>query len=154
MARKYHQGHYRLLNPHKYVGSSTDIVYRSSWELRFNRWCDLNPSVVKWNSEEIVIPYYSQADGKNRRYFVDYIIQMKTDKGTIESLLTKIKPSGQQVKPKNHGNKKPENYLAEMHTYQVNQDKWEAAEKWAAKHGMRFVVLNEYDLGIAKRKGS
>jgi hypothetical protein len=153
MARKYHQGKYRLLHPEKYVGNATDIVYRSSWELRFNRWCDLNPSVVKWNSEEIVIPYYSSAEGKNRRYFVDYIIQMKTDKGTLETLLIEIKPSVQQQKPKNHGNKKPENYLAEMTTYQVNQDKWAAATLWAEKQGMRFVVLNEYDLGIAKRKG-
>lgn len=152
MARKYQQGRYRLLHPEKYVGASEDIVFRSSWELRFNRWCDLNPSVVKWNSEEIVIPYYSQVDQKNRRYFVDYIIQLKKMDGSLETLLVEIKPQSQTVMPSKKGRKKEETYLTEMATYQVNQDKWAAATKWAEKNGMRFVVLNEYDLGIAKRK--
>lgn len=152
MARKYQQGIYRPLYPEKYVGDVTNITYRSSWERRFNRWCDMNPSVVKWNSEEIVIPYWSEADQKMRRYFVDYIIQLRKADGGMETLLVEIKPSSQQVPPKKHGNKKPETYIAEMTTYQVNQDKWKAAAAWAEKHGMRFVVLNEYDLGIAKRK--
>lgn len=152
MARKYQQGRYRLLHPEKYIGAAQDIVFRSSWELRFNRWCDLNPSVVKWNSEEIVIPYYSQVDQKNRRYFVDYIIQLKKMDGSLETLLVEIKPHSQTVMPTKRGRKKEETYLSEMATYQVNQDKWAAATKWAEKNGMRFVVLNEYDLGIAKRK--
>jgi len=149
--RRYQQGRYRLLHPEKYVGNATDIVYRSSWELRFNRWCDLNPSVVKWNSEEIVIPYWSEFDQKMRRYFVDYIVQLKTADGGYKTLLVEIKPSGQKVEPKKHGNKKPETYLAEMQTWQVNQDKWKAAREWAAKHSMEFVVLDEYDLGIKRR---
>jgi hypothetical protein len=152
MARKYQQGIYRLLNPHKYVGDPNAITYRSSWERTFNRWCDMNPSVEKWNSEEIVIPYWSQADQKNRRYFVDYIIQLRKADGSVETLLVEIKPACQQVMPKNHGNKKAATWMTEMTTYQVNQDKWAAATKWAEKNGMRFVVLNEYDLGIAKRK--
>lgn len=151
MARKYQQGKYRLLNPQKYVGNATDIFYRSSWELRFNRWCDLNPSVVKWNSEEIIIPYYSSAEGKNRRYFVDYIIQLKMADGSARTFLIEIKPESQTIMP-TKGRKNPERYLAEMTTYQVNQDKWTAARAYAAKHGMEFKVMTEYDLGIAKRK--
>ncbi|USV40936.1 head completion protein [Xanthomonas phage BUDD] len=151
MARKYQQGRYRLLHPEKYVGNANDVVYRSSWELRFNRWCDLNPSVVKWNSEEIVIPYYSSAEFKNRRYFVDYIVQLKMADGSLKTLLIEIKPESQTIAPVK-GRKKPERYLQECITYQVNQDKWTAARAYAAKHGMEFRVMTEYDLGIAKRK--
>lgn len=152
MARKYEQGIYRPLHPEKYVGDAKNITFRSSWERRFNRWCDMNPSVVKWNSEEIIIPYWSEVDQKMRRYFVDYIVQLKTDRGTMETLLVEIKPECQIQPPSKKGRKKPETYLAEMQTWQVNQDKWKAATAWAEKHGMRFIVLNEYDLGIAKRK--
>ncbi len=151
MARKYQQGKYRLIHPEKYVGDATDIVFRSSWERRFNRWCDLNPSVVKWNSEGIIVPYWSEADQKMRRYFVDYIVQLQTNEG-LKTLLVEIKPEAQTRPPKKHGNKKPETYLAEMTTWQVNQDKWKAATEWAEKHGMEFRILTEYDLGIAKRK--
>ena len=152
MARRYQQGKYRLLHPEKYVGNAKDVVYRSSWELRFNRWCDLNPSVAKWNSEEIVIPYWSEYDQKMRRYFVDYIIQLRLQDGSYKTFLIEIKPDAQTRPPKRHGNKKTETYLAECATWQVNSDKWKAASEWAAKHGMEFKVMTEYDLGIAKRK--
>jgi hypothetical protein len=36
-------------------------------------------------------------------------------------------------------------------TYQVNQDKWKAAREWAKKNGFEFIILTEYELGLAKR---
>ncbi len=150
MARRFKQGKFTPRNPHKYVGDLSDIVYRSSWELKFLDWCDRNPSVINYNSEGIIIPYFSQADNKNRRYFVDFIIKMKKDDGDLVTLLIEIKPYHETVPPK--ATRKTKRYLEMCHTYQVNQDKWHAAEKWAQQNGCIFKVLNEFDLGITKRK--
>lgn len=146
---KFKQGQFVPHNRHKYIGSLTEITYRSSWELTFMRWCDMNPSVVKWNSEGLIIPYYSQADGKHRRYYLDFIVQFQTHDG-IQTLLVEIKPDG-ETRPPRRG-KNEQRYLNALHTYQVNQDKWKHATEYAKSIGATFRVLTEYDLGIAKRK--
>lgn len=148
---RYHQGKYRPTNPEKYAGNLSEITYRSSWELKFMRWCDLNPSVVLWNSEGIQVPYYSQADGKDRRYFVDFLIKMKTADGDLQTVMIEIKPDAQTRPPVRRGRKKAETYLQECYTFQVNQDKWRHATKFAEDNGAIFRVLTEYDLGIAKK---
>ena len=152
MARQYIQGRYKLHHPEKYQGDINDVVFRSSWELKLNRFLDLNPAVVKWASEELVIPYYSQADGKMRRYFVDYVVQVKGESGAIKTFLVEVKPHSQTIPPK-RGRKRESTYLKECYEYQVNTDKWAAAHEYAKKHGMEFRIFDEYTLGIAKRKG-
>ena len=44
-------------NPDKYAGDVNNIISRSGWETKFFNWCDNNPSVIAWNSEEVVVPY-------------------------------------------------------------------------------------------------
>lgn len=146
---RYHQGTYNPHYPEKYVGKIADIRYRSQWELKFMRWCDLNPSVLQWNSEGIKIPYWSQADQKQRTYHVDFIVKYRTPEGGTKTSLIEIKPDAQTRKPTMRGRKKQETYLAEMHTYQVNQDKWAHARAYAEKNGMDFIIMTEYDLGLA-----
>lgn len=111
----------------------------------------MNPSVIKWTSEELVIKYYSQADRKERRYFVDFVIQFKKPDGSVETHLVEIKPDG-QVRPPVRGNKRARTYLKECYDWQVNQDKWQAAIEFAKKNGMIFTIMTEYDLGLAKRR--
>ena len=147
MARSYHQGRYVPVNPEKYVGNRNDIVYRSSWEKRFFVWADLNPSVVKWNSEEVVIPYICATDNRMHRYYVDAFIMIRTTEGKIAKLLVEIKPEAQTVAPKFPG-KQTRRFLTEMTTYMKNQSKWEAAKKWANDRGMDFIVITERHLGI------
>ena len=55
-------------NPEKYIGDLTNIKMRSSWEIKFAKYCDTNPSVLKWNSEDIHIPYWSTLENKQRTY--------------------------------------------------------------------------------------
>lgn len=151
MAYKYQQGRYRLHHPEKYQGDASDVIYRSSWERKLNRFLDLNPSVIKWSSEELAIPYYSQADGKMRRYFVDYVVQVQGSSGAMKTFLVEVKPHSQTIKPR-RGKKREKTFLKECYDYQVNQDKWAAATDYAKKHGMEFKIFDEYTLGIAKRK--
>ena len=53
---RFAQGKYSLKNPEKYIGTKTP-TYRSSWEFTFMKFCDEHPSVAKWASEAIKIPY-------------------------------------------------------------------------------------------------
>ena len=78
-----YKGKYKVKNPSKYVGAVDNVVYRSSWERRFMVYADTNPNVVKWNSEGLVIPYVSPVDGKVHRYFPDFWIEVKDEKGKI-----------------------------------------------------------------------
>lgn len=150
MARKYRQGVFHPKFPKKYVGDASNIVYRSSWELKFMNWCDNNDSILLWCSEEVVIPYYSRADEKMRRYFTDFMIKYKGADGQIKAALIEIKPDAQTRAPVAKRGKKAARLLEETYTYMVNQDKWEAATAFAKKNGMEFLVLTEHDLGIKK----
>lgn len=150
MARNYRQGVFIPSNPRKYAGDATNIVYRSSWELKFMNWCDANPSVTMWCSEEIVIPYYSRADEKMRRYFTDFMIKYVNAKGEEKVALIEIKPEKQTLQPKAKRGKKAAVLMEETYHYMVNQDKWEAATAFAKKHGMEFIVMTEKHLGIKK----
>jgi hypothetical protein len=150
MAHNYYQGKYTVLHPEKYVGDSKDVVFRSLWERKFMVWCDTNPSVLKWGSEIYPIQYYSEVDQKVRRYFIDFFVQIKKADGTIQNLAIEIKPYSQTQMPV-RGRKKEKTYIQECLTYQVNQDKWKAAREWAKKNGFEFIILTEYELGLAKR---
>jgi len=139
---KYYQGKYKVKNPQKYVGDVTNVIYRSSWELKFLNWCDNNPHVVKFSSEEIVIPYVSPVDNRPHRYFVDFKIVLSTGK----TYLIEIKPASQTVPPT--GTRKTKRLLQETATFLVNQAKWHAAERFAKTRGWEFKVLTEYDIGL------
>ena len=56
-SQKY-KGKYRPQNPEKYMGDCRNIIYRSMWERKCMKYFDNNPSIVKWASEELAIPYY------------------------------------------------------------------------------------------------
>lgn len=141
---RYHQGTFKPTHPEKYVGDVSNIVYRSSWELKFLRWCDTNPSVLKYASEELVIPYFSPVDNKTRRYFVDFVIMVKTRSGEVKKYAVEIKPSAQCEPPKQR--KKTKRYLTELATYTTNQAKWKAADEFCRSKGLEFLVLTEKHL--------
>ena len=82
-----YSGRYQVKNPKKYLGDPSAVVYRSLWERAAFQWCDANPAVKGWSSEEVVIPYYYDVDKKYHRYFVDLKIVMKE-----KTILVEIKP--------------------------------------------------------------
>ena len=129
-------------NPSKYGGDHTKIVFRSSWELSFMRWLDMNPDVATWGSEETVIPYISPVDDRQHRYFVDFKVKFKN--GRV--LLVEIKPDHQTKKPVPKKGKKRSTLLLEAQTYGVNWAKWKAAERYAEERGWKFAVFTEHTL--------
>ena len=75
----FRQGVFNPTNPTKYIGTQKPI-YRSGWELKFFRWADMNENILKWGSENVIIPYVNPLDGRVHRYFVDNFIVFKDNK--------------------------------------------------------------------------
>lgn len=138
---KYKQGIYKPTNLQKYKGVKNPR-YLSSWELKFFRWCDQNPSIVEWSSESVIIPYINPIDRKAHRYMVDNKIIVKEGDRLIKYLI-EIKPKKQTRKPTSHGNKKKSTVLYENIEYVRNCAKWEAAEKWCKSKGYIFKIITE-----------
>jgi hypothetical protein len=147
MARNYKQGIYVPKNPSKYRGNASNIVYRSSWELRVFKWMDDNPSVLEWASEECVIPYKSPVDLKLHRYFPDIWAKIKGIDGRTKTYLLEIKPEAQANEPKIK-KRITKQYISEVCTYAINQAKWKAAREYCMDRKWEFKVLTEKDLGL------
>ncbi len=63
-----YNGSFKITKPEKYMGDYTKVVYRSLWERQCFKWCENNPNVKAWNSEEVVVPYLSRADKRMHRH--------------------------------------------------------------------------------------
>lgn len=145
MARNYIQGIFKPKHPEKYVGDVNNIVYRSSWEAKFMNFADENPQVLKWCSEEIVIPYFSEVDQKPHRYFPDFVMMVRNNQGDVKKYMVEIKPEAQTIPPKKKS-RVTQTYLNEMATYSVNTSKWKAAEEWCKRNNMEFIIMTERHL--------
>ena len=128
---KFKQGFYQPQYPEKFKASSNIMntapipQYRSSWELKMYKWCDMNEDIEYWGTESMAIPYFDPVKQKQRRYFPDVFIKFKDGRKVI----VEIKPAAQNKHP-------------------TNQAKWESAEKYAKQIGADFVVMNEKHLGV------
>lgn len=148
---RFKQGIYMPINKQKYKGNDYPR-YLSSWELKLFRFCDSNPDVLEWGSENIVIPYISPIDNKVHNYIVDAVIKLKTKDG-IKKFLVEVKPYKQTIKPINRrtkSNKIPKSLLYEQLNYIRNTAKWNAAKEWCRKRGFEFTILTEHQLNIRK----
>ena len=146
--RPFRQGRYIPLNKDKYKGDHSNIIYRSSYELKFMKWLDMSSSCIAWSSEETVVIYRSPVDDKLHRYFVDFKITLKQN-NIEKTYLVEVKPFHQTQPPKNTKNKKT--LVESVMTYQVNQAKWDAAKKYCSTNGWEFKLITEYELGIKQR---
>lgn len=144
---KTYKGKFRSKNPAKYKGDIGNIVYRSSWELRFMKWCDENDAVQEWGSETVIVPYVSPLDKKVHRYFVDFYIKIKDKNNRIQKYLIEIKPE-RFTKPPDIPARKTRKFIDEVFQYGVNEAKWKAAFEFCQDRNMKFMVLTEKDLGL------
>ena len=139
------KGHYQPRNPSKYAGDISKIVYRSSWERAFMTWADLEPDVLKWSSETVIIPYYDPVKRTQRSYHVDFRIVTKTPDGPKVSLV-EIKPYKQTIKPRPNKNKSEKTMLTEATTWLTNDAKWKAAKAYCKALGWEFHIITEREL--------
>lgn len=128
-----------MTNPAKYVGTKQP-TYRSSWEWSFMRFCDTHPSVQKWASEAISIPYRDPLTGRQTIYVPDFFIQYLDKSNKMHVELIEVKPASQAILERVGKNKYNQAQFVK------NQAKWAAANLWCKQQGIKFRILSENDL--------
>lgn len=145
-----YKGKYTPVNPKKYEGDPTNIIYRSLWERKVMTYLDENPAVIAWSSEETVIPYISPVDNRRHRYFVDFKVKVRRSDGSTHTMLLEVKPKKQTIEPKAQ-KRKTKAYLTEVTTWAVNQAKWKYATEYCLDRGWEFKILTEDEIFGAKK---
>ena len=112
------------------------------WERRFMKYCDLNVNVLLWSSEELVIPYLSPVDRKMHRYYPDFLIKVKKQDGTKQTMVIEVKPKRETKVPKKKSRITPR-YLNEMKTWSINEAKWKYANEFCKDKNWEFKILTE-----------
>lgn len=150
------KGMYSPQNPNKYIGH-LPILYRSSWEFAFCKFCDLNENVVKWSAESLEIPYQitnKLMQVENHRYYPDFYVEMVTSQvDRYDRLVIEIKPKHETILPVEQTTqslKMLENYEYALKTYKKNLHKWAFSKDWCERHGLKFIIITEDDL---RKKG-
>jgi hypothetical protein len=146
-----YKGKWKPKNKEKYEGNPFHITYRSLWERQAFKWCDENPKICSWSSEEVVIPYISTTDGKRHKYYPDLKINYTNGK----TVLVEIKPK-RQTKPPKIKTRKTQKYIKEVYAYGINTSKWKYAKEYAKDRGWEFEIwtedaLKERGIRIIKR---
>lgn len=142
------KGYFKPLNPDKYKGDVSNIVYRSRWEFVYMARLDKDPDVIWWQSEETIIPYRSPVDNRIHRYYPDFVVRKKTKEGT-KTIVVEIKPYAQTLPPTiTEGKKKSRKYVNEVMTWGVNSAKWKAAREFCRDRGYIFEIITEKELGL------
>ena len=147
MARSTNKGPFNPQYPQKYTGTYP-IIYRSSWELEFMRYCDMHPGVMEWASEPQKIPYKNPLNGKQTVYIPDFLVTYMSTGGKTSTKLIEIKPLHEASA--SHARSSMDVAIRTK-----NEAKWGAATQWAARRGIDFLVLTESELysNHANRKG-
>lgn len=147
MATRATKGLYTPLHPDKYTGEYP-IVFRSTWELEFMRYCDNHPDVMEWASEPVKIPYANPLNGNQSIYIPDFLV---TYKGRSIQKSTKLI----EIKPLHEASEAFARNGTDVAVRAKNEAKWGSATQWAARRGIDFLVLTEAELyaNHANRKG-
>lgn len=136
---KYAQGKFTPKNPDKYVGGKTP-TYRSSWEFAFMKFCDEHPSVSKWASEAIKIPYRNPFTGKYTIYVPDFFMAYVDANGKQHVEIIEVKPRNQTSMSEAKRNSRNQAHAV------LNAAKWDAARAYCKQQGITFRIVTEEDI--------
>jgi len=142
----YRQGYFTPRHPEKYAGSTTDIIYRSSWELKFMEFCDGSDNVIEWGSESVAIAYFNPLTKKPAKYWIDCYMKVKGKEGVETRWLIEVKPNKYLEKPtapKRLTESALMSYARHAKAYLINSAKFEAAQDYARTHNMKFGIITE-----------
>jgi len=127
---RFKRGFYSPINESKYIQPLDKTMnkgelpeYRSSWELEFYKYCDINDEILSWTTEPFPIKYIKPTDGQVHRYFPDVLVKFSDGK----NFLIEIKPFNQTQDP-------------------INISKWEAATAFCENKDLTFIVMTENEL--------
>lgn len=161
------QGYYKVENTEKYVGDPTKVIYRSSWEFAFAKYCDVSPSILKWSSEPISVPYYDKvsklvecqkygldpsnpSNWEKKNYNIDFWCVVDNGDGTYKKLFIEIKPSNKLIKPTPPPKDSPiavqKKFNAIAKEYLINEEKFKAMKRYAEANNAEFHIFTEKTL--------
>ena len=138
-----YKGRYKPVNPKKYRGDYSQVIYRSLWERKLMVYCDNNNAVLEWGSEEVIIPYRSPWDGRIHRYFPDFYMKVKQSNGTIKKFIIEVKPKYQTKPPVSNPKHKTKKWYKDVENWGVNSAKWKSATEFCKDQNMEFKILTE-----------
>lgn len=148
-------GYYKLINPDKYKGNPSEVVYRSSWEKKVMIYCDLNPGVIRWESEPYRVPYVDFY-GKTRNYIPDFYLETVNinNPSYINKFILEIKPEKETHEPEiPKGYITPKQLKNIEYSYSVwikNKHKWAYALEWCKKRDFIFKIITEHYINNLK----
>jgi len=164
---KTRQGYYKVQNTQKYMGDPHLVIYRSSWEYVFCRWCDFSPSIIRWSSEPIRVPYYDRVskleeckrqglDPNNPKnwtikyYNTDFWVEIDKGEGKTQKMFVEIKASSKLKRPvpppENAPLREVRRFNVLAKEYLINEAKFAALNAWAERSGAMFKVFTEETL--------
>jgi hypothetical protein len=132
--------------------------------MAFCKWCDASPSVKRWSSEPIKIPYFDRVSNldeckkygldpnnpknwKVRNYFTDFWVEIDKGGEVTEKWFVEIKPKNKLIKPippaPSAKLKDIKRFNMQAKEYLINEAKFAALNEWAKKHDMKFYVFTE-----------
>ena len=136
---KFAQGMFIPKFPEKYIGTGS-IRYRSSWEWAVMQMFDSNPSIQRWASESIRIPYRCPLTGKQTTYVPDFFVNYVDKDGKQHAELWEVKPASQALR------EKVGKSIVNQTQYVKNMAKWEAARAFCKQHNILFRIVTEQDI--------
>lgn len=140
------QGYFIPKNPKKYRGDLANIIYRSSWEHKFLKYCDDNEKILEYASEPFGIPYWNPLKKKTSTYWVDAWIKINDSSGNTKEWLLEIKPlkyTKPPPSPKRLTEGQLNQYARHAKAYITNRAKFEAAKDYAHSKNINFGVITE-----------
>lgn len=127
------------MNPEKYVGDINKIFARSSWEVTCMKFFDGSRDVIRWGSEETVVPYLSPVDSRVHEYWPDFFVELRKKDGSIVKEIVEVKPR-HESEEKYAKNDRSKNALI------INNAKWAAANLYCESRGWKFRVITEHSI--------
>jgi len=164
---KTHEGFYNVKNKEKYLGDPLLVIYRSAWEFSFCKWCDYSPSIIRWSSEPLKVPYYDRVsklkeckkyglDPNNpanwtvKYYNTDFWIEIQKQEDIQERWYIEIKPKSKLIRPQAVPENSPlrvqKKYNKEAREFLINEAKFAAMGEFAKRNGAKFYVFTEDQL--------
>lgn len=138
-----YSGRFKPSNPYKYKGNTDNIVYRSLWELKLMKYCDLTKAVIEWGSEEISIPYYSPIDGRMHRYYPDFYMKVRQKDKSLKKFIVEVKPKKDLKPPPTNPKRRTKQWFGKCKTYIVNKAKFKYATEYCQLNDIEFKILTE-----------
>ena len=109
------------------------------------KFWDSRSDVIRWNSEEITIPYLSPLDNKVHVYYPDFYVELMDKDGVLQKWIV-------EVKPLHEADAKFAKHERSKSSLEVNNAKWAAAAIYSETRGFKFKVITQRSLFLQKKK--